>query len=338
MRFTRFSLILLLAAVASPGARAATNDTGSEFQSTRLKTAIQESQRRLGELEPYQKQIFNEDVVPNAQRFVKNFGATGSGLAIDIDLPAIRNFLAFYGPKTLGLADPKILAAVSTDPSCEKCAASLPALKKMASEQLARRGFKPAWLTPAETGEVTAPKGVEHRVKTLTASKGVPSYFLLQWRPAFPEDIDSAHADEKRFFVKLAMAFPGGVEQGGTLELLENDSFERAASKLITEAFTNLGARETAIAQALPAEAAGEEEIHFELSGLKDFAQYQKVKTDLQARLASERLFLEERRVSRGLATLAARTTRSADEIREKLGDLGAIAPGVTIQVNGGSK
>ncbi len=332
----RLGCFLFLAASLLAISSVRAEESGNEFQAARLKAAILESQRRLGELEPHQKKIFVEEVVPNAQRFVKNYGATASGLAIDIDLPAIRNYLSFYAPTTLSQADPKILISLGTDSSCKKCTASTAALKRLVTDQFARRGFKAVWLTPEETGEQVTPKGAENRVKSLAKARGIGSYVVLLWRPLATEDIDSAHADEQRFFVNLSLSFPGGIEQTTRLELLENDSFEQGTSKLMTEAFANLGARETAIAGLAPA-ASGNQELYFELSGFKDFAQYAKLKEDLQAKLTPERLLLEVRKVSKGSATWAVRTDRSADEVRAKLGELN-LAPGVTLNLNGGSK
>src|SRR4051794_9867340 len=85
-------------AQAAPPAKAATSD-GADAVSTQLKSAVTASASKLGELEPWQKRIFSEEVVPQYQRFVRDYRSSGtSGVTAEIDLESLRQYLRFYAP------------------------------------------------------------------------------------------------------------------------------------------------------------------------------------------------------------------------------------------------
>src|SRR5262249_44471658 len=58
----------------------------------RIKGALLEAEPQLGHLEPWQKVLFEEEAVPQAQRFIRNY----TGSSADIDFDSLKNYLRFH--------------------------------------------------------------------------------------------------------------------------------------------------------------------------------------------------------------------------------------------------
>src|SRR4051812_6455948 len=75
----------------------------------KLKDAVRESEPKLGTLEPWQKKIFEDEVVPSYQVFIKDYRSVGREISADVDVDSIRNYLAYYAPS---VSKPKENAAL----------------------------------------------------------------------------------------------------------------------------------------------------------------------------------------------------------------------------------
>jgi hypothetical protein len=336
------------AAAATPSASGSPVPAAPEDAVTRkLKAALAESQSRLGALEPWQKKIFDEEAIPQYQRFVRNYrsaqthsGSAVSNLEVDIDMESLKNYLRFYGPKSTGRteADTTVLMYLRSDDSCEKCVAAGPGIRKLAAARVLRRGLKPVWVDADDVASVAGAeelkgKALDEKVAAMAAERNAAASLVMQWAPAPVDDIDTAHADEKRFIVTSNLQVRGLAGTGkqpadaqavakaeSKAEILEVDSFETSAAKILSDAFTDIGAQaqKFELAQASKALQTGDQaEIDLEVRGVSEFAQLAQLKAQVQAKLAGATV--EERKIARGHAVLAITGEKSADAIRVKL-------------------
>lgn len=322
-----------------------------------LKAAVLDSQKNLGELEPWQKTIFTEEAVPQYQRFIKDYRASTEGVKEDVDLESLKSYLAFYAPKFRSKLEPasapstsaaatselKIWVLLKGDRQCKKCVQSTANIKHLAKSRLGRRGLTPIWgeLTEAKPSVPDLSRDLSRdTAKTESQSaveakkKGAVGTLVIQWFLAPVDDADSAHADENRYIIRAFLQVGGVTLEARHQEILDNDSFESSEARLLTELFTELGSKFRTDSSALaaredpgilPAAVSGSEEISVEVSGIRDFTQYQRVKANLQDQLKSIAT-VEDRKFSREKIGFAVFSTQGKDEV-EKLVDGSSLDP-----------
>lgn len=309
-----------------------------------LKSQVQENLKKMGELEPWQKTIYADEVVPQYNRFIRDYRQAASGVVADIDQEALKKYLAFYAPRTLKQGNEKsgakIVAVVKPEASCVKCIGSAPVIRKLVKARLERRGFAPIFVSDEELGEQKGSfPDLQQRAATLAEQKGALGTLVVFWQVPPSDSIDSAHADEEHYRILSSIQVreaAGAAGSGkaarefkhqGLMELMANDPFDTAAARLLTDAFTELGAKALAAdAPTAVAEDSEGPELSIQLAGFKDFAQYTRAKAALEAKLQDAGL-LEERRIARGLVVFGIRTRKSADELKPKLAGL-SLDPG----------
>jgi hypothetical protein len=118
------------------------------------------------------------------------------------------------------------------------------------------------------------------------------------------------------------------IKHEGKTELMDSGSFERSAAKLVTEAMTELGAKDEAfgVAQAEQTRSL----IPVVVSGFKDFAQYSAARAQLDAKLKGVGS-LEEQRISQGRAVFGVLTEKSYGDVRGILA--GFEMPGIQVEI-----
>jgi hypothetical protein len=313
------SAVLWLASVGAWAAPAAPTEDA-------LRAAVQDSERRLGELEPWQRALFQDEVVPQYARFVKGFRPTGTGMQVDVDVDAVRRYLTYRASK----APAKFLVALRPEENCAPCAESAKAIRGLVEARLKRRGFSPVFVGTDEVGDPKlAGKLLDEKVVELLGPRAGSGALVLEWRLAPTDNIDTAHADEKRYLVRLFTLAreegTGGVGSGkvareakteSSLEFLEADGFERATARLLTDSFTEFGAKWLAAASLGDAE---QPELSISVTGIRDFAHFTAVKARLQAGLQTvlaPGTSLEDRRIARGRAVFGVRTPGGVEEVK----------------------
>jgi hypothetical protein len=353
-------------AAATNGNTNGPNNGNDDAVNRKLKAALLESQTRLGELEPWQKKIFDEEAVPQYQRFIRDYrssqthsGSAISNLAVDIDMESLKNYLKFYAPKTLKRTekDTAVLLYMRSGEGCEKCVASGPGIRKLVQARVLRRGFKPVWLSAddlaaaggGEPDAELAGKALEKRVAELASTRNAAGYLVLEWAPAPVDEVDSMHADEKRYVIHSSLQArglggssavapaPGALAKApatsgrveGKMEIMEDDAFEAAAARLLTDAFTDLGAQSvrTEAAQRTSVQTQANNEagdVSLDVSGISDFSQLTKLKAAIQGKLSADAT-VEERRIARGKITLAVVGEKSAEAVRPLLAGLEGV-------------
>jgi hypothetical protein len=287
----------------------------------RLKSALNESIGLLGALEPWQKKLFDEEVLPNYQRFIRDYSST----RVDVDVVNLKNYLNVHAKKSFKREHTNSVVFLHSEAACTKCTEATQGIHKLVKARLERRGFTPAWQTAEELGvtKFRCEQAEEKFLKFAGERTNLSAALMMCWQEIPPDDIDTAHADEKRYIVRSMLLVRDGsdglVRIAGQLEVIEHDGFGAPAERLLTDAFTDAGGRLASISKTV---ASGKEEISVEVSGIRDFAHFARVKTRLNEVLQGV-ASVEERKLSRGQAVFSVLTPRNIEEIRAKLAGFG---------------
>ncbi|MEO5970472.1 MAG: hypothetical protein ABIQ95_11145 [Bdellovibrionia bacterium] len=292
-----------------------------------LKSALLEAQKSLGVLEPWQKTLYMNDVLPQYQKFIKDYSRSGlamnsptdsasrgtHGVKAVIDEESLKRFLLFYGPKVLKKKDTRVLILLRPHPTCQRCLESLNVISDLVQAQMWRRGMTPNLMSTDELKLPATEVEIQDQVVAMAKEKGADASVVVQWGPAPVDDIDTAHADELRFvlrsFLKVGDFSPILKER----EVVGNDSFLVSEASLLVDLFTNLGA--TLEKEQTKVNDAGKAEVLIEVTGIKGFAQFTRVKSQIQT-ILKESSTIEERKLSLGQASFAIYSSRSSEELK----------------------
>jgi hypothetical protein len=300
-----------------------------------LQNAIIEAKKKLGELDEVQNKLFDEEAVPQYQRFIKDYRSTGSGVSAEVDLDTLKKYLAYRSAPSMKR---KFTVALYSEKGCAACAESLPAIKKLITERLERRGYFPRWAGPEDLGNPgLSGKALEEKAADASRQKSDSGVLVLQWKQA-PVDVeDAVHADEKHFILQ-SFIWADQTKYEGQLEIGAEDSFETAAAKLLAESFTALGAGKLASTTAVEEISDSDDELLLEISGLRDFNQYKKLKEKLMATVPAMRGLppVEDRKIARGQVVFSMHSTKKSDELKPILTGL-SLDPGALALVDSSS-
>jgi len=288
----------------APGSPAAA-PAGAEDTDAQLKRAVNESLPKLGNLDPQQKKIFDEEVVPQFSFFVKDYSQVGNKVSVQVDIDAIKNYLGFSAAKNIPTGTTQLLLYLKVDPHCPKCVEASAEVHKMIQARVERRGFVALWITPEELMEA---KPIE-----LAEKRNAAGALTIEIKPAPMDDVDSAHADEKRFINSCTLDVRSVLHHEDQSEIYDTDSFEQTTSKLLTQAFVELGTKAVSSGPS-----AATQEMQIQVSGINGFSNYTQLKTQIQARLKDFGV-VEERKISRGHAVFAVKSSHTLDEIKQAL-------------------
>jgi hypothetical protein len=282
---------------------------GAEDTDAQLKRAVGESLTKLGNLDPQQKKIFDEEVVPQYSFFVKDYSQVGNKVSVQVDVDAIKNYLGFSAAKNISSGTTQLLLYLKVDPHCPKCVEASADVHKMIQARVERRGFVALWITPEEL--------VDAKPTELAEKRNAAGVLTVEMKPAPMDDVDSAHADEKRFINSCTLDVRSVLHHEDQSEIYDTDSFEQTTSKLLTQAFVELGTKAVASGVGL----AATQEMQIQVSGFSNFASYTQLKTQIQTRLKDFGV-VEERKISRGHAVFAVKSNHTLDEIKQALSSI----------------
>jgi hypothetical protein len=74
------------AAKASPAAAA----PGRDPLTVKLQAALSDSLRQIGALEPWQQKVFNEEILTQPTRFIRDFRSQGGGVVVVVDVEGVK--------------------------------------------------------------------------------------------------------------------------------------------------------------------------------------------------------------------------------------------------------
>ncbi|MFL5812104.1 MAG: hypothetical protein ACJ763_00885 [Bdellovibrionia bacterium] len=281
----------------------------------RIQAYFSDSRKQLGSMEPWQQRLFNEEAVPDYQRFVRGYRMSNTTLNADIDLESLKNFLRFYAPKSLKREKPSIVAVLKPQANCSKCVSGLPELKTMVSSRLERRGFKVVWVSASELGEASLTgQELVAAAKQSATQKDAVGALVVYWQRSVDDD-DAMHPDERHYTIHSALELRDLASAQEQLEIADNGSFERSEGKLLTDAFTEIGAKlvDLEVSQA----EIKREETTIDVIGIHSFAQYQALKNAFQGAIKTGTL--EEQKISRGRAIFAVYSSAPVQKIQQAI-------------------
>lgn len=276
-----------------------------------LKAAVVNSQAQLGTLDAVAKRIFDEEVVPQYPLFVRDYKRVGDSVNAEVDLDGIRNTVRFTAQKSLNQPSPKILLYLDADSHCPKCLDDVSLIKRHMQLRMERRGFTVVWLTTESLSGTP--------IADLVGPRSAAGYLQMTLIPAPQDDVESAHADEKRFIAKTRLEIRSIASYQDQAEIFDTGSFEVETQKLLTHALIELGAR----ADLASMNIASKDDLVIQLGGITGFAQYARLKSSIQSRLKGIAV-VDERRLSRGQAILALKTKKSVEEVKTLLNGVGS--------------
>jgi hypothetical protein len=293
----------------APKAAAVEPQRLSEDVNAQLKKAVVESDKQVGVMDPAKQKMFDEEIVPQYALFIKDYHQQGALVQAQVDVDSIKNYLNFNAAKDLTIGTPQLLMILTVDPHCSKCTAAGPIVRKMMIDRAASHGLVPAWITPDEL--------LDSKPSELAQKRNAAGAMEVTLKPAPMDDVDSAHADEKHYIAKFVFDIRGIDHYEDQSDLFETDSFEVVSTKMLTQAYVELGAKSL-----LTGAGAMKQEMQITLTGFSDFQQFSQLKTSLQNKL-KDVATVEERKMSRGKAVFAIKTNHTLDEVKKMVHGLG---------------
>lgn len=319
--FLLAALVLVLLNLLLAPARAA-EQAGGEAVQAQLKAAVQNHAKGLQGLETWQTQLVDEEIVPQYSRFVRDYRPSGTGLAVEIDQESVKRYLTFYGPKVLRSRDYRFLVAVRAEAGCDKCQKAAADLKSVVKSRLEHRGLTPVFVGGEDLTDPTITgKALEDLLVEQIRQRQSAGVIVIQAQNAPRDDEDAGHADEKRYQLRVLLQLReiNTARYQGQMELLANDSFDVSFNRLITDAWTEIGAK---TASFVATNANGEAGVLLEVFGFKDYAMFNDIRTKLAAGL-KDVASLDERKIQRGRVWLLAATSKNAEDLRRQIAGLG---------------
>jgi hypothetical protein len=290
-----------------------------------LQEAINAQAKTLGTLEPWQRTIFQDEVIPYANRFVKDYRPTPKGLQVEIDFDSIRKYFNFSASKVLKRQDLSLLTYLRVDQNCEKCVQASGSIGNMMKGWADRRGFSVRKMNMEDLNDPDLKgKALNNKLSEIAKIRDNVGALIMEVEQEVQDEVDSVHADEKKFKIRVFMNIRLGSDTGsevmrelkhdGELELIETHSFEMAASKLLIETFMDFGGKAAGAAGL----SGSEDDLMLEVSGFKDFTQYNKMKDQIQ-RVLRDATPLQEKRMSRGKVLLGFRLKKNIQQVKAML-------------------
>lgn len=295
-----------------------------------FRKAVGSARSKLGDLHPWQNQLFQSEVLPFSESFVREYRPQGTGYQVDVDTSMIRNYLAFFAPKALAVEKPQFLVFVEPSPNCPVCHESVPSLKKLIESRLTTRGVQLVFIQDKELAPLSTKKVPPStsgfvtldRLKSLQATKGMDGVAAFRLEPMMVQDDESGleiQDADRRLLVTFGV-IAGKFKDVRKLELAATDSIQSTSRKLILESLGSLGAQVLDLeTRALDKnEGRGLPEVLVSVKGVRDYGLFLNLKTALQSTLGELEPVLE-RRMTRGTVVFAIQTKLSGQDLKEKL-------------------
>lgn len=288
----------------------------SDAVARQIQKALAGSQAQLGNLEPWQEKIFLDEIIPQSQRFIRDYRRSRTGIDVDVDLDTMRNYLRFYAPQALKKSAPIIIVGLAPGEDCEPCNTRLPVIRALVKDRLERRGFSVVFAKSADP----------QLLSRLSDEKKADGIFTAAWARAIADEIDAAHADEVRYAIKCQLTLKDFPKQEGSLEIFETGSFEKSVGQLMTDFMTEIGGQVSKVSSR-----SGEESqasaISVEVRGIRGYAAYARLKEKLGALSETSGIVFDERKVSAGKVVFMARLSGGEGDndleiVRKALGGL----------------
>ena len=287
-----------------------------------IKDALIKAKGQLGNLQEWQRKLFDAEVLPQFQRFIKDYRLAGGAqrgpaatnsnektINVEVDTVSLKHYLNFYAPNFFKIPNPQILVLLKYEPTCQPCLDSLAQMKNTIQMRLTNRGLAPVWVNASDFSASTTDRP-EDQIVAFAREKKAVGGLIVEWAAVVADEVEAALAEEKRYVIHAFMQLGDIVMNPPEKEILDTDSFDVSTGRLLTDMFTEFGAK-TELEQMSEAHN-GKNEILLAVSGVQDYAQYLRIKASLTASL-QDIISFEERRISKGRVVFAV-YSQSANE------------------------
>jgi hypothetical protein len=271
-----------------------------------LRARIEKARPQLGDLPPWQEEIFQNEVLSSSGRFVRDYRTSGNQVTkADVDLEGIKRYLAFHASQLLKGNSTKTLLFVRANAACQDCAKAVGTIRTELKTRLERRGL-----------DVLLASGDELKrdPSEAFAKRNAQGWVLAEVRA---ED-DPDHPGDQRYGLMLDFRFPGTAVSGvqKQMEILPSDSIEISMSRLAIDAVLELGQKARSGFASANSEDAG---VEIFLEGASQFPILKEVKTKLQTTLGPEYRVVEKRIERGGRSSIAIHASNPGEKSTESL-------------------
>ncbi|MFN7685413.1 MAG: hypothetical protein ACK5QT_08385 [Oligoflexia bacterium] len=315
-----------------------------------ITAALSGLKTELGQIAPWQKKIFDQEILPFGQDFVReqrlvstaSQSPSQSSIKIELDQALIRKALSFYAPQALSNAEPRVAARIEASEGCSVCTSAIEPLKKLIQARLENRGIRPVWIKdeemPATPAQGTPPVLAKQLarvgfLRSLEISRSLQGSVLLRVESLVGLDSspqgqgDAVHSEDAKFSLKMGISL-GSWVSFKRVDFQATQPIDGLARRLWTEAMAEFTERGTfaASVHAAPSnlgttpseETWAPSEVLIHVTGVRDYFMLTALKSQLQLAVG-ELSPVIERVMSRGQVTLAIRTALGAAEVRSKI-------------------
>ena len=297
------------------------DQTSKDQTEVQLRAALTGSLSTLGNLQPWQQIIFQDEVLTQPQRFVKNYQS--EGLKVDVDSESVRAFLKFHSSPGANGKQALAVVTLKTAASCSVCSQVLPTFRTWIRSRLERRGFQVDFMNAEGVLAQMTSSSPNEALDEAVRAKGAQLFVMVEWAPVPVEELDTAHADEKKYRLSAQLEPLGSslTPVKKDQEILELESFDVSLSRVWTAAMTELGVKAAALENFGLGQV--QKECWIEVTGIRDFQQLKRVKALFEAQLKDVGT-LEDRVVSREKFVFAVSTQKSNEQVKQLLSQLPA--------------
>lgn len=286
-----------------------------------LQQKVRESFSRLSDLEPWQRKLLGEEILPQYKRFVKRYSEGAGRVDAEIDVELIRSQLTFYGPHFFSVREPQVHTWVVSIPGCEKCTEAQSKVMQVWKTRSARRGLISIWMKSPlpqidpEVEEDSPEENWEKKLLEQTKKVGANAALLVILSPHPDHEGDHllkvlwVSLDKKRPFRKAI-----------TVEVLGSDLFEKIFDLQVSGLFQELGDPRTFAAhvQSAASPLLPHEGVRVEVAGIKSYEHFLKIKEYLSGVVGDSGTCVE-RKLIRGVAQFVLFSKAPREQWVEKL-------------------
>ncbi len=282
---------------------------------------------KLGELNPWQLRILEEEIAADIERYVQGGRQTQEGLKADFDWDAITKALKYYSEKKQ-----TVFTVLRAENSCSVCAQAVQSVKPQVITALDRRGLGAVFLNPEDIGLAKmSAKLTENQVENLVDQKlkdvivqkpNAAGTLLINFRMQPLDGIDDAHAEDRGYQVVGTLRVKDFVETF-SFDVTVGDRFEGYVLRAVIDSFSGVGSKllgggGVAVTSVLPQATRDDSSVLIEVREVFSHRDLNAVKENLAKILAPDSLLLEKAQ-RRGVTWLKVIPKQSVSDLVAKL-------------------
>ena len=256
----------------------------AEITSGQFRGAVEREKPKLGKLEPWQSDAFDQEVLASSGRFIKDYQTQDQTLSkVEVDTDAIKKYLGFHATQIFKPENSKILLTVRVAEDCSACVAAAGSVREDLRRRFARRGLQVISLEKDEA---------RRDLVEMLGIKSASGYVLARLR----QIEDPEHAGDFKIKIDIEARFPGTLLTviQKQMEIMTSESVEIAVSRMLIDLLSEAG-QKIRLAQLGALETTGGQGIDLKIQGCLQYSQCRQLKQKLQDKLRTDARVVEKR-------------------------------------------